>query len=111
MSEKEHIDIREGDESSGTEYVLRLYVAGMTPKSLAAISAIRKICEEHLEGRYDLQVIDIYLRPTLAKAEQIIAVPTLIKKLPRPIRKFIGDLSETEKILLGLDLKPKKVLR
>jgi circadian clock protein KaiB len=69
---------------------------------------IRKICEEHLRGRYELEIIDIYQQPVLAKGEQIIAAPTLVKKLPTPLRKFIGDMTETEKILLGLDLRPKK---
>jgi circadian clock protein KaiB len=89
-------------------YVLRLYVAGLTPRSQMAIKNIKKICEEHLSGRYDLEVIDVYQNPVLAKGEQIIAAPTLIKKLPLPLRKFIGDLSDSEKILLGLDLRPKK---
>jgi len=89
------------------KYMLRLYVTGMTPKSTRAISNIKKICEEHLNGRYNLQVIDIYQQPTLAKGEQIIAAPTLIKKLPLPLRRFIGDLSNTERILLGLDLRTK----
>ena len=87
------------------KYMLRLYVTGMTPKSTCAISNLKKICEEYLEGRYDLQVIDIYQRPTLAKGEQIIAAPTLIKTLPVPLRRFIGDMSNTENILLGLDVK------
>jgi circadian clock protein KaiB len=90
------------------KYVLRLYVTGMTPKSTRAISNIKKICEEHLNGRYDLQVIDIYQQPRLTKGEQIIAAPTLIKKLPFPIRRFIGDMSNKEKILMGLDLRTKK---
>ena len=85
-------------------YILRLYVTGTTPHSLQAIVNIRKICEEHLAGRYDLEVIDIAQHPTLAEREQIIAVPTLIKKLPVPLRRFIGDMSQTERILLGLDL-------
>ena len=89
-------------------YTLRLYVTGMTPKSTSAISNIRKICEEHLDGRYELQVIDIYQQPALAKGEQIIAAPTLVKKHPVPLRRFIGDMSNTERILLGLDLKTKK---
>jgi circadian clock protein KaiB len=104
---KEYFEVSENNDDSTKEYVLRLYVAGMTQRSLNAITTIRKICEEHLSGKYDLQVIDIYKQPSLAKGEQIIAVPTLIKKLPAPLRKFIGDLSETDKILLGLDLKPK----
>ncbi|MDA3970279.1 MAG: circadian clock KaiB family protein [Desulfobulbaceae bacterium] len=89
------------------QYVLRLYVAGATPKSIRAIENIKRICEEHLKGRYDLEVIDIYQQPVLAKGDQIIAVPTLLRKLPPPLRKFIGDLSATERILLGLDLRPK----
>lgn len=86
-------------------YQLKLYVTGTTPRGQQAIVNIRKICEEHLEGRYELEVIDIAEHPTLAKGEQIIAAPTLIKKLPLPIRRFIGDMSETERILLGLDIK------
>ena len=89
------------------KYVLRLYVTGMTPKSTRAIQSIKKICDEELRGRCDLEVIDIYQRPVLAEGDQIIATPTLVKKIPLPLRKFIGDLSETERIILGLDLKPK----
>jgi circadian clock protein KaiB len=89
-------------------YVLRLYVAGMTSQSAAAIENITRICEQHLKGRFDLQVVDIYQQPTLAKGEQIIAAPTLIKKLPLPLRKFIGNMSNQEKILVGLDLRPKE---
>lgn len=93
--------------SKAAEYVLRLYVAGTTPNSVRAIENIKRICEEFLKGRYDLEVIDIYQQPVLAKGDQIIAVPTLIKKLPLPLRKFIGDMSVTERILVGLDLRPK----
>ena len=87
-------------------YVLRLYVAGLNRKSLRAIENLKKICEENLEGRYELEVIDIYQQPVLAQGDQIIAAPTLIKQLPLPLRRFIGDLSQTEKILVGLDLRP-----
>jgi len=90
------------------KYVLRLYVAGITPKSSQAIKNITQICEENLKGRYDLQVIDIYQQPSLATGEQIIAAPTLIKKLPLPLRKFIGTLADKDKILVGMDLRPKK---
>jgi circadian clock protein KaiB len=86
-------------------YVLRLYITGSTPASTRAISNIRKICEEHMDGRYDLEVVDISQNPSLAKGEQIIAAPTLIKKLPLPLRRFIGDMSQTDRILLGLDLR------
>ena len=89
-------------------YGLRLYVAGMTPRSVRAIANIKEICEEHLDGLYALQVIDLYQQPVLAKGDQIIAVPTLIKKLPPPLRRIIGDLSDRERVLIGLDLKPKK---
>jgi circadian clock protein KaiB len=90
------------------KYVLRLYVTGMAPRSTRAIENIKKICDGELNGRCDLEVIDIYQRPVLAKGEQIIATPTLVKKLPLPLRRFIGDLSDKERIVLGLDLKAKK---
>ena len=89
-------------------YVLRLYVAGINPRSSAAIRSIKEICEQHLQDRYDLEVIDIYQQPTLVKGEQIIAAPTLIKKLPVPLRRFIGNLADKERILVGLDLRAKK---
>ena len=89
------------------KYVLRLYVTGMTPKSTRAIANVRKLCEKHLTGRYELEVIDIYQQPQLAKGEQIIATPTLIKKLPLPLRRLIGDMSDTERFLVGIDLNPK----
>jgi circadian clock protein KaiB len=90
---------------ANARYLLKLYVTGTTPSSTKAIVNIRKICEEHLHGRYDLEVIDISQHPTLAEGEQIIAAPTLIKKLPLPLRRFIGDMSQTDRILLGLDLR------
>jgi circadian clock protein KaiB len=90
-------------------YVLRLYVTGMTERSTQAIRNIKAICEEHLQGRYELEVVDVYKHPGLAKGEQIIAAPTLIKRLPLPLRRFIGDMSRTDKILLGLDLRPAEV--
>ena len=89
------------------EYVLRLYVAGTTSRSMLAVANIKEICENSLKNRYDLEVIDIYQQPVLVKGEQIIAAPTLIKKLPLPLRRFIGDMSNTERILVGLDLQPK----
>jgi circadian clock protein KaiB len=89
------------------EYVLRLYVAGTSSKSIRAVANIKEICESSLKNRYDLEVIDIYQQPVLVKGEQIIAAPTLVKKLPLPLRKFIGDMSDTERILIGLDLRPK----
>jgi circadian clock protein KaiB len=92
---------------SGGKYILKLYVAGITPRSTKAILNIKQICREHLEGRYELEIIDIYQQPVLARGEQIVAIPTLIKKLPPPLRKFIGDMSDTEKILVGFDLIPR----
>ena len=87
------------------KYVLKLYVTGLTPQSVNALNNIKKICEEHLKGRYNLEVIDLYKNPSLAKGEQIIAAPTLIKKLPLPLRRIIGDMSGTERVLVGLDIK------
>jgi len=95
--------------SKQPKWILRLYIAGVSLRSSHAVENIKKICEEHLNGRYELEVIDLYQQPVLAKGEQIIAVPTLIKKFPPPLRKFIGDLNDTEKILVGLDLKPKSI--
>ncbi len=88
-----------------TKYVFRLYVTGMTPKSILAIANVQNLCEKYLEGFYDLKIIDIYQQPKLAKEEQIIATPTLIKQLPLPIRRLIGDMSDTERFLVGIDLK------
>ena len=85
---------------------LRLYVAGQTPKSLEAFANLKAICEEHMPGHYEIEVIDLLKNPQLAKGDQIIAIPTLVRKLPEPIRKIIGDLSNTERVLVGLDLRP-----
>ena len=85
--------------------VLRLYVAGQTPKSLTAFNNLRKICEEHLPGKYTIEVIDLVKNPQLAQGDQIVAVPTLVRRLPEPIKRIIGDLSNTDKTLVGLDLK------
>ncbi len=96
---------KELEKAQREKYILRLYVTGMSEKSKTAIQNIKQICDDHLDGRYELEVIDIYRHPELARGDQIIATPSLIKKLPAPIRKFIGDMSETEKILVGLDLR------
>jgi len=88
------------------QYVLRLYVTGATPKSVQAITNVKRLCETHLKGRYILEVVDIYQQPVLAKGEQIIAAPTLIKSLPLPLRRVIGTLADGERVLLGLDLRP-----
>jgi circadian clock protein KaiB len=86
------------------QYVLRLYVTGMTARSSRAVNNLRTICDQYLEGRYDLEVIDIYQQPALTRGEQIVAAPTLIKKLPLPMRRIIGDMSNRDGVLLGLDL-------
>jgi circadian clock protein KaiB len=88
-------------------YILKLYVAGLSPKSATAIANINRICEDNLQGRYQLDVIDLYQQPQLAEGEQIIAIPTLIRKLPQPLRRVIGDLSNTERVLVGLDIRKK----
>ncbi len=85
---------------------LKLYVAGQTPKSLAAFANLKKICEEHLSGKYRIEIIDLLENPTLAAGDQILAIPTLVRKLPEPVRKIIGDLSHTERVLVGLDIRP-----
>lgn len=88
---------------------LRLYVAGQTPKSVIAFANLKKICEKHLKGCYRIEVIDLLENPRLARGDQILAVPTLVRKLPEPVRKIIGDLSNTERVLVGLDLRPATV--
>jgi circadian clock protein KaiB len=93
--------------SARERYVLRLYVTGLTPRSARAIQNVRTICEEHLHGRYELEIIDVYQQPALAKGEQIVAAPTLIKKLPLPLRRIIGDMSSEDRVLIGLDLRPR----
>ena len=93
-------------ERASLEYQLRLYVAGQTPKSLAAIDNLNRICEEHLAGRYKIEVIDLLVNPKLAAGDQILAVPTLVRHLPEPIKKIIGDLSNEDRVLVGLDVQP-----
>ena len=95
-------------DGTGDFWELRLYVAGQTPKSLAALKNLKKVCEEHLAGRYRIEVIDLMQQPQLARTDQIVAIPTLVRKLPNPIRKIIGDLSDVERTLVGLQLRPRK---
>jgi circadian clock protein KaiB len=90
----------------GKIWELRLYVAGQTPKSVAAFSNLKEICETHLNGRYRIEVIDLIEQPHLSKGDQILAIPTLVRKLPQPVRKIIGDLSDAKRVLVGLDLRP-----
>jgi circadian clock protein KaiB len=95
-----------GTKSKEETWELRLYVAGQTPKSLTAFANLKKVCEEHLAGKYKIEVIDLLKNPALAKGDQILALPTLVRKLPEPVRKIIGDLSNTERVLVGLDVRP-----
>ena len=97
------------DDGDPGPYHLRLYVAGQTAKSMAAMANLKRVCEEHLPGRYDIEVIDLLLNPQLAAGDQILAIPTLVRKLPAPLKRIIGDLSNTEKVLVGLDIRPKAV--
>lgn len=113
MVKKEDNNGRTGDfedslkDEQKKKYVLRLYVTGTTPNSMRAIRNIKKFCEEHLKGRYELEVVDIYQQPGAARDEDIVATPTLVRKLPLPIRKLIGDLSDMEHVLVGLNIIPK----
>src|SRR5690242_4972746 len=94
-------------EEGDARWNLRLYVAGQTPRSLTAFKNLKEICEEYLKGQYHIEVIDLLENPTLARGDQILAIPTLVRKLPQPIRKIIGDLSNTERVLVGLDIQPR----
>src|ERR1700760_4380098 len=89
-----------------TKWELKLYVAGKTAKSVTALNNLKKYCEEHLKGQYQIEVIDLLVQPQLAEGDQIFAIPTLVRKVPEPIRKIIGDLSDEEKVLVGLDIRP-----
>ena len=93
---------------SGEKWNLRLYTAGQSPKSLAALANLKRVCEEHLAGRYSIEVVDLMKNPRLAKDDQIVAIPTLVRKLPEPLRRIVGDLSDTERTLVGLQLKQRE---
>jgi circadian clock protein KaiB len=95
------------EDSDADRWNLRLYVAGQTPRSLSAFKNLKEICEEYLKGKYHIEVIDLMENPTLARGDQILAIPTLVRKLPQPIRKIIGDLSDAERVLVGLDIQPR----
>lgn len=92
----------------GRTWWLRLYVAGQTPKSITALANLKRLCENHLAGRYRIEVVDLLRQPHLARRDEVIVIPTLVRKLPRPIRKIIGDLSNEERVLVGLDLRPRE---
>ncbi len=97
---------KEEGPDSGEVWELRLYIAGQTPRSVAAFANLKKICEEHLQGRYNIEVVDLVKHPQLAAGDQILAIPTLVRKLPQPLRKIVGDLRDTERALVGLQLRP-----
>jgi circadian clock protein KaiB len=99
-------EIGEQNDPTPEQWQLRLYVAGQTPRSVAAFANLKKICEEHLPGRYDIEVVDLVKHPQLAAGDQILAIPTLVRKLPQPLRKIVGDLRDTERALVGLQLRP-----
>jgi circadian clock protein KaiB len=109
-SEKKPLSLEELERSSepvaSEVFELRLYVAGQTPRSVAAFANLKKICEEHLPGRYNIEVVDLVKHPHLAAGDQILAIPTLVRKLPQPIRKIVGDLRDTERALVGLQIRP-----
>lgn len=99
--------VKQAESGRRDRWNLRLYVAGQTPRSITAFQNLKNICEEYLKGKYNIEVIDLMENPTLARGDQILAVPTLVRKLPEPIRKIIGDLSNTERVLVGLDIQPR----
>jgi circadian clock protein KaiB len=101
--------IKERDEPTSETWQLRLYVAGQTPRSVAAFANLKKICEDHLAGRYEIEVVDLLKHPQLAAGDQILAIPTLVRKLPQPLRKIVGDLRDTERALVGLQVRPAAV--
>ncbi len=107
-SEKRRASSGTDKESKPEQWQLRLYVAGQTPKSIAAFANLKKLCEDHLKGKYTIEVVDLLENPKLAKGDQILAIPTLVRKLPQPLRKIIGDLSNTERVLVGLNLYPRE---
>lgn len=107
MNDQRETDRREPSASGEEFWDLKLYVAGQTPKSIAAVANLKKLCEEHLAGRYRVEVIDLVKNPQLARGDQILAIPTLVRRLPEPMRKIIGDLSNQERVLVGLDVRPR----
>ena len=108
-SSSEETVVRANEIGEEGDYSLRLYVAGQTPKSLAAISNLKQLCETYLAGRYNIEVIDLLVTPMLAAGDQIVALPTLVRRLPPPLKRVIGDLANTERVLVGLDIRPKDI--
>ena len=101
-------EVKKSEKNESDKWILRLYIAGQTPKCMTAFNNLQKICEDQLKGKYIIEVIDLIDDPRLSREHQILAVPTLVRKLPVPVRKIIGDLSNTERVLIGLDIKPSK---
>ena len=97
--------LAEAGQDKDARYVLRLYVTGMTPRSTRAIASVRQVCDEHLAGRYELEVVDVYQQPELTRGDQVVAAPTLIKRLPLPLRRIIGDMASKDRLLQGLDIR------
>src|SRR5512133_3202324 len=106
MTTRAKSSAKPGKQPDGEHWALRLYVAGQTPKCMTAFANLKRICEEHLAGQYTIEIIDLLQDPKLARGDQILAIPTLVRRLPQPVRKIIGDLSNTERVLVGLDLRP-----
>jgi circadian clock protein KaiB len=106
MSDDVNTAMNEGQRRGSAEWLLKLYVAGQTPRSLTAFANLKRICETHLEGRYQIEVVDLLLNPMLAKRDQIVAVPSLVRQLPPPVKKIIGNLADEDKVLLGLEIVP-----
>jgi circadian clock protein KaiB len=107
MSTRNTTAHEEPSPATGDFYDLKLYVAGQTPKSVAALANLKRFCDEHLAGKYRIEVVDLVENPKLARSDQILAIPTLVRRLPEPIRKIIGDLSSSERVLVGLDIRPR----
>jgi len=107
MAKKNAVDVKRKRKPAKAKWDLRLYVAGQTPRSVRALDNLKKLCEEHLAEQYNIEIIDLLKDPGLARGDQIVAVPTLVRKLPEPVRKIIGDLSNRERVLVGLDLRPR----
>ena len=108
MHPLENTEPAPADSADAEYWELRLYVAGQTPRAITAFANLKKLCEQHLSGRYSIEVVDLLQNPTLAAGEQILAIPTLVRKLPEPVKKIIGNLSNEERVLVGLDLRPKE---
>lgn len=106
MAADKSLEPRSETQNNSDKWLLRLYVAGQTPKSVAAFANLKRICETHLKGQYEIQVIDLLVNPKLAQGDQIVALPTLVRHLPPPVKKIIGDLAQEERVLVGLDLRP-----